>query len=311
MSRRLGGSLRHIYEQARSLAAVPDGMIDHFVTALESGKPASPEAFAVHSDILQAVADDDIDAVRRLLSELAGRSFVRDKPVIRPLSAAAFSATSRDRYLRYAATDEDVPLALTAPRDDEFMAFRVRLDEAFALLRRAAPELADELDAVVGEIVVATVDETANGQVFDGISVFDLWGAMFINPRRHATVLETTEVLVHEATHTLLFGYSLDEPLVLNPLTQRYASPVREDARPMDGVFHGTYVIAMLHYWLRRLIDGGVLSEPDRASALERIARYGEPFADGIGVIRDDGILTETGRRVIAGAEAYMSAALR
>jgi HEXXH motif-containing protein len=159
--------------------------------------------------------------------------------------------------------------------------------------------------------VVATVDETENRSLFGGVSVFDLWGALFVNPRRHSTVLETAEVLVHEATHSLLFGFCLDEPLVLNPISERYASPVREDARPMDGVFHGTYVIAMLCYLLRRLVDSGLLSVDDQSRSLERLAQYGTPFDAGIKVIRDNGLLTETGRRVIDGAETYMKAASR
>jgi len=201
-----------------------------------------------------------------------------------------------------------VPLKLVAPDSVEFANFRKHLAQASDLLRDAVPEIAEELDALVGEVVVATVEETDDSQVFDGISAFDLWSALVINPRRHETVLETAEVLVHEAAHSLLFGYCLDEPLVLNPPTDRFTSPVRADPRPMDGVFHGTYVIAALHYLYQRLTDSDALSLTDRQALREMLAEYHEPFTAGIKVIREHGILTETGRRIVDGAEAYMAA---
>jgi hypothetical protein len=67
----------------------------------------------------------------------------------------------------------------------------------------------------------------------------------------------------------------------------------------------------MLCYLLRRLVDSGLLSVDDQSRSLERLAQYGTPFDAGIKVIRDNGLLTETGRRVIDGAETYMKAASR
>jgi hypothetical protein len=309
MSRRLGGSLRHILEAVRAPANVPDGTAAEWIAALEAGAPALPEAFAIHSDILGAVGEGDLGSVRALFLELGSRSFVRLSLLLRPLSTAALSATTRDRYVRYAATDADVPLPLCAPRDDEVARFAGSVDEALDVLRRVAPELADEFDAIVGEIVVAPPDESAAAETYDAVSCFDVWGALFINPRRHVTLLETIGVLVHETTHALLFGYCLDEPLVLNPMSERFTSPVRSDARPMDGVFHGTYVIAMLDYLARKLLASGALGEEDREIVRAQIAQYKDAFPAGIEVIRGKGLLTETGRRVIDGAEAYMAAA--
>jgi len=100
VSRRLGGSLRHIYGRARQVADLPEGMVDPLVGALASGRPAKPEAFAIHSDILQAVGADDVEAVRLLFLELAAGSFLHDALVVRPLDLSAFSPQSRERYLR-------------------------------------------------------------------------------------------------------------------------------------------------------------------------------------------------------------------
>ena len=73
MSRRLGGSLRHILEAVREPASVPDGTAAGLIAALEAGAPALPEAFAIHSDILGAVGDGDFGSVRALFVELGSQ----------------------------------------------------------------------------------------------------------------------------------------------------------------------------------------------------------------------------------------------
>jgi hypothetical protein len=45
-----------------------------------------------------------------------------------------------------------------------------------------------------------------------------LWGAVFLNVERHQTPLDALRGLVHEGAHQLLFGLSVDDPLVENPL---------------------------------------------------------------------------------------------
>lgn len=309
MSRRLGRSLRHVHERAREAAGLPAGELTTLLAELAAGRRVRPELFALHGDLLQAAAAGDHQGLCRLFGELAGRSWLGGALEVRAFGDPAFPPVRLERDRRYAASDPDIPLALVAPRDDEFSAFRERVQQALALIEGSAPELAAELQALVGEIVAATVDSEDPDRTFDGISVFELWGALFVNPRRHPTRLETAEVLVHEAAHTLLFAHCLDEPLVLNPTSERHASPVRRDPRPMDGVFHGTYVIAILHYFQSRLIASGLLSADEAQSLDERLRSYPGSFSAGLRVIQDKAVLTDTGRRVIDSAAAYMASA--
>ena len=62
--------------------------------------------------------------------------------------------------------------------------------------------------------------------------------------------------IAHEATHNLLFGLCADGPLADNDDGERHASPLRPDARPIDGVLHATCVSARVHRMLSRLLAG-------------------------------------------------------
>lgn len=62
------------------------------------------------------------------------------------------------------------------------------------------------------------------------------------------------EVLAHEAGHSLLFGLTVDEPLVLNLDDVLYPSPLREDPRPMDDIYHAAFVSAHMALAMETLI---------------------------------------------------------
>ena len=82
------------------------------------------------------------------------------------------------------------------------------------------------------------------------------------------TVLDTAQALAHESGHNLLFGFCASESLVENADEELFASPLRADPRPMDGVFHATYVVARMHQTLTRLLEANVLDdEPNRSRA--------------------------------------------
>ena len=64
--------------------------------------------------------------------------------------------------------------------------------------------------------------------------------------------------LIHEYSHNLLFGIARNEPLVFNDPEERDESPLRQDLRPMDGIYHALFVSAREALAMR-----AILSHPD------------------------------------------------
>ncbi|MBL6431916.1 MAG: hypothetical protein HPM95_15385 [Alphaproteobacteria bacterium] len=69
---------------------------------------------------------------------------------------------------------------------------------------------------------------------------------------------------MHEAAHGTLFAMSPVEFYVFNPENERYSSPLRLDPRPLDGIYHATFVLARMHIAMRELV---ALAEPGRGRA--------------------------------------------
>jgi HEXXH motif-containing protein len=134
-----------------------------------------------------------------------------------------------------------------------------------------------------------------------------LWGALFINPSRPKTDIELVETLAHESAHSLLFGFAIDDALVENADDERFRSPLRDDPRPMDGIFHAAFVSARMHYAMSRLAASGLLSTEEAEAAGVARERDRDAFYDGLATVEANGLLTARGAALMADAKAYMA----
>lgn len=175
------------------------------------------------------------------------------------------------------------------------------------LMQRGCPRVHGEFMELIDQIVLSSGTNLTNGESFLAGSSFTLWGALFLNPAVSRTVLSLLETLAHEAAHSLLFGIQISGPLVLNPDDELFASPLRIDLRPMDGVYHATFVSARMHFAIRELLASGLLNGEDIANAHQAAARDRHHFFEGLETVRKHGQLTPAGESVMSGAETYMA----
>src|SRR5206468_2019299 len=166
---------------------------------------------------------------------------------------------------------------------------------------------AAEIRALLREIVLAAGTKDPNAFTFDGASSFMLWGAILINANRSDGELGMVQMLAHESAHNLLFGLSADESLVENSADELFPSPLRVDPRPMDGIYHATFVTARMHRAIKGLLDSGLLSATQKQMAEKELADNARLFANGIETVDRFGTLTPLGKIVMEGAKAYMA----
>jgi len=186
--------------------------------------------------------------------------------------------------------------------------FRTRFRDGFSLLERIIPELAAEVRALVNQVLMAVGDPGKTAE-FDGGSSYSIWGALFLNATCHENDIAMAEVIAHETAHCLLYGLAIDESLVLNPDDEFFPSPLRQDDRPMDGIYHATFVSARMHWAMSRLIESGQLDARARETAGQACLDDQVNFYTGYETVAAHAQLTETGKQVMAGAKAYMDAA--
>ncbi len=269
------------------------------------GVQLSPSGFGLYYQLAGALIQDDLAAAVPLIDEL------RVEPELAPaafdvLPLDALPAATRERYRRLMDTDPQTPFIIVAPPAAQTDEHRRRFCSALQRLKILLPELAGEVDALVREVILVVGDPTL-GYDFAGGSCYMLWGALFINGASHSDELSMMEAIAHESAHSLLFGFTIDEPLIHNDAAERYASPLRDDPRPMDGIYHATFVCARMHWAMHQLACSADIDAKQAAQAAARAERHARSFRDGLALVREHGVLSSTGRALMEGAERYMA----
>jgi len=97
--------------------------------------------------------------------------------------------------------------------------------------------------------------------------------------------------------------------LVENAYDERYSSPLRQDARPMEGLVHAAYVLARMHYCLASLTSSGLLTTDERKKALSEMERHHDRFSNALEIIQQNARFTAVGAAIFNEAIEYMGKA--
>ncbi|MDD5366446.1 MAG: HEXXH motif-containing putative peptide modification protein [Gallionellaceae bacterium] len=300
----LADSLQHIVEQCAGAIPFDSARMASLIDGLRQGRRYPPSLCGAYFELAMALMEDRDQDAAGLFASIA-----EERPIDGPFRLVALGgpeiARHTTRYTTLMDSDPNTSFAMIPPAPATERDFRTRFEHGYRLLATAIPELAAEFDALVSEVCMVVGDPAAKMQ-FDGGSSYMLWGGLFLNASSHNSDVAMVEVIAHESAHSLLFGYALDEALVSNPDEELFSSPLRVDPRPMDGIYHATYVLARMHWAMSRLIDSGRLDAEARAAAESARALDRKSFETGYQVVRQYGRLTDTGQAVMAGARAYM-----
>jgi hypothetical protein len=306
---RLAESFHQIADASSPVSRFNEGRVAAFLHSISRAPKISPSLFAIYHEMLAAVDEDDVDRVSGLFVELVNQD-LSDGPIsLHNLIDEHLGQGNGARYKRWADVDPENRLNLIPLAPDEFRQIAATTRKAFALMDAGAPEVSSEIRSLLAEVVFANGAVGAN-LVFNGLSSFYLWGAVFLNAKAHTTTLKVVQTLAHESSHMHLFAAALDSPLVQNPYEHRFRSPLRSEPRPMDGIYHATYVTARMHYVLSRLHSSGVLAPALVEEADDCLARHVRAFREGYEVVSTHGKPTELGHDLLASCHAYMRAYL-
>jgi len=303
MRGRLDESLRYLVEQLEAHIPVEAEPVAAFLARLGSAS-FPPVTFAIYSDLVFAIDRDDLREAQRLLDLLLGQRPHAGGLRILELGDRATDENA-DRYARYIDTDRELPLAMSPPPRRPASYCRDTIEEALALLDAEDAELSAEIRELLREIILCG-DAGPGRFSFGGASNFMLWGAILVNVNKPKDGIGMLQTLAHESAHNLLFGLCPDQPLLNNDPGERYPSPLRADPRPLEGIYHATFVCARMHRALRRLAQGRGISSGQKVEVEKAVERNAKAFASGMTTLDENADFTEPGRAIIESARAYM-----
>jgi hypothetical protein len=311
LNENFAASFAHIFAACSEVFEIAEDKAAALLGRIRSGSRETPFLFSLHFKLLEAIEADRLDEVEALVGRILalgpaapGIRFTSLGPDEFPWDAdmvADYFSNEPDALFRYVAPD---PALLPARKE--------QLTATLALLHRTVPGLAEEIEELVTTIILARgvlkADESAAIEPFQGASALRAFGAVMFDATPDPTLVECAAYLVHEEAHNLLFALAPMDGVVFNPDTERHASPLRDDPRPLEGIHHATFVLARIVYAMQAMIESGLLEDADRALAAEIAATNRPLFFDGLETLRAHARMTEPGEDALGAAEAYMAA---
>lgn len=308
MESRLRESLEHIFEQSRGEIEIDELRLERFRSSLDAPGKIPPALFGRYFALVRAIQTGDLRPANQAFGYLLeeARTFDLTEILIRPLNRANFSEVEerelREQYISESLSDEQVKHL----SEDEAEQVSTRLNNALRLLETAAPRTFQEFCLTIAEIVPVRGAMSADGLVFDGSSSLERWGAILINTELSKTQIKLCEALAHESAHNTLFGTSPIHFHVTNSPEERYSSPLRLDPRPVEGIYHATFVLARMCFAMREMAECEKLPDEMRREARQRAESSQRLFWDGYAVLERHARYTPEGLTIIQAARDYV-----
>ena len=279
--------------------------LDHVISTLRNNNRVRPAVFGHYYRLVFSILNNEKDLPNKL-DNLAAALQVQPELTIRDLSATGLGSDSLvTLYQQCLDTDENMKFGFLSPEPKNSKQMRESVNRALQLMSRILPELFEETHAIISEIVLASAPKTPNSPSFDGASSYQLWGALVLNADEDKSDMEMLETLAHEEAHSLLFGLTIAEPLVYDD-EGSFKSPLRQDLRPMDGIYHATYVSARVHYAMQQAFNSSLLDKSQKQECKQQIVASRKAFYDGFEVISAAAKLSDTGRVIMQNASEFM-----
>ena len=268
-------------------------------------KPISPWVSCLYSRVVYELSRTPRGDVEGAFDDLFHSGAASSEQGIIALRSPLFEERWWDHFQVVLDTDRKRPFMPKSPNPESFSRSAHEVGAALELLQEVDPAWHAELATLLRMIVLAVPASERQVDGFNGASTFFLWGAAILNAEPVRSVMSMVDVLVHEGSHLLLFGLSAEGPLMRNSGGERYASPVRADERPIEGIFHACFVTTRVHCAFGRMLESGRLSDDIALEATERRRANGEAALISLQLLNEHMEPTEIGARIYGRLQEY------
>ena len=305
MQRALRESVLSLADQAHHI--LPDRLARDIANWSEQSTalhPVSPSGFGAYYDCVQALQSGHRFRARKLFRDIISEAAPQPDVRIKRLGVD-YSRRASNRFQRYMGNGKTDAsgIAKCHPRDAE--RFTAALKAAFDILSESSPGLYAEFQTLIRDIILVAPDGSHLDE-FEGGTCFKLWGALFLNAESEASPLQLAITLAHEEGHAVLFGMCRDEMLVENLDDERHWSPIRQAERPLEGIFHATFVSARMVNTIRDIQRRRALTAVDKEQATQDLEQALKIYSEGVEIVAQKARFTTTGKAVFDGMTASM-----
>ena len=297
MHEALGDSVFSLAQQASHvLPSLEIERVANWRQDIRCNPSLSAETFGAYYDLVDALERDAFSDAKSLFDEILTAPRTSAPTRIRSLGRD-YSERVDARFRRYMGSEKTGVSGIAAPEHVDQERFSKTLNAALSLVSQHRPELAAEFQNLIRDIILVAPDCASNIE-FEGGTSFKLWGALFLNAECTPSAVQLAVTLAHEEGHAVLFGACRSEMLVDNSDEERFWSPIRQSPRPLEGIFHATFVSARMMDLLLVLRRGQGFSVSERAQIESDLKLATQIYREGVEMVGRHARFTSTGKTV-------------
>jgi hypothetical protein len=197
------------------------------------------------------------------------------------------------KTMGHSITNYDISLR-GLPKTEEIQA-KQRLEQGMEYLWNSCPKMLGNIQKLVHQIFFVGSDCPQKHCAFSLTSAVTQ-GMVFINGEYNPSWVFLLDKYVHEAAHTYLFLINQEELLVLNDPKELYPSPLRQDTRPMEGVYHALFVLMSLLHVFSRIMENQELMQSDSKEIIKLMKMCSAGLGKSYTTVMHQGKLTPIAR---------------
>ena len=232
-----------------------------FVKSIDTTKKLSPAFFLYTQELRDAIKSSSIDLILDAIQRLSWlQSYgiyeqgCRISSVLSEFWEVSYVHNMR-QYEQKNICGETTLVRSISNKQLEFHATNIK--KAIAMIRACDVDIAHEISVLISSI------KLFQGRVLRGQASGNTMGAIWLRiPDPHDDQIGYwIEHIVHEVSHLRLHAMFFQEKFVLNSNDEcKFKAPIRDDLRPMFGVFHATFVLARMIRTFKKLSFQGYAS---------------------------------------------------
>jgi len=300
---------------AQTLKARDQNIADSFsyiasVFDVEVPNYQGPVASAILADVVSHISAGNGEAAKQAFIEIdTVTQELQDNSTVGWQSSVLPQSIWKKMH-RLFDTDAEISFNPRPPTSEQVDLFTSRAAEVRDILARFSPAALAEFDQIVKITLLGGPEDETPLSSFDGCSTFFCPGAILINVAEKRTLVRTLEVLLHEASHVLLYAIVGSDGLSANDPEALFASPLRPDPRPMEGIFHAAFVTARVHWVISYALSQAGFPEELRDEFETEKDRLEMASRTSLEVMLESCIPTPPGEKVFSDLKRYWSIAV-
>ena len=220
----------------------------HQISQLDNRQKISPQLFMLNYNFIESIQKNDITAINVIVETLSRFNWAQSSEIVVDQREQLPSQIDKLFY-NLASFDLKVQPKLMATDQVLFATNKSMAKEALLLLSEFVPEIYAESQVFLHNILFI------NGKNIKAGSSINALGLMYIEQHFVSSIIDMIDMIVHESAHQYLHALSYLDEIVLNPPDERYKAPLRQDKRPLIGIYHAIFVLARITYTFKKLLN--------------------------------------------------------